>query len=280
LVIPVWCDECEFDPHGNRPKFGQIIDGRFRGETVHVFIDGQGHVTERIAEDATTGETIRREIAGPFGNTEESSYRDGALQSRVLFTYDQYGHRIDWLTLDGGGKQQGRTVVQTDKNGNDTEQWDYGKDGELLLHVRQTFDPKTKIERFTSFEQSGGVNLTWTVTGGILSSFWELPGLQSEYGDGFSPDIGNDTFAAHQCHSDGTCEHSRVHYVYLDAKRRNPKSVEWRDESGDLLYAAYYEYDVDSYRNWMHRTIFVWSKALGERKLYKTDSRVISYWPQ
>jgi hypothetical protein len=185
LVFPIWCHECEFDPNGNRTKLGQIIDGGFQGETVHLFFDGAGHITERIAEDATTGETVRREITGPFGNTEESSYRDGSLQSRVLFTYDQYGHRIDWLTLDGGGNQQGRTVVHTDKDGNDTEQWGYGKEGELLLHFRQTFDPKTKIEHFTSLDQSGSMKLTWTVTGGMLSSFWQLPGSPAEYGDGF-----------------------------------------------------------------------------------------------
>lgn len=48
-----------------------MLDGRFLGEFIHVLLDGQGHVTERIAEDASTGETIRREVVGPFGNTEE-----------------------------------------------------------------------------------------------------------------------------------------------------------------------------------------------------------------
>ena len=280
LVIPIWCQECEFDVNGNRTKFGQIFNGRFEGETVQLLLDGQGHVTERIAQDPVTGETIRREIAGPFGNTEESSYRAGMLQSRIVYTYDQYGHRIDSLTLDGVGTQQDRSIVHTDKDGNDTERWDYGKEGELRLHFRQTFDPKTKVEQFTSFDESGSVKLTWTLTGGQLSSFWESSGSQSEFGDGFSEDIGNDTFRTYQCHSDQTCEHSFVHYVYLDANRRNPKSVEWRDESGELLYAAYYDYELDSHRNWTHRTIRVWSKSLGEQKLYETDSRVISYWPQ
>jgi len=40
------------------------------------------------------------------------------------------------------------------------------------------------------------------------------------------------------------------------------------------------DYEIDAYRNWTHRTVWVWSKSLGERKLYETDSRVISYWPQ
>jgi hypothetical protein len=280
LAIPIWCQECEFDPNGNRTKFGQMIDGRFQGEIVHLLFDGQGHVTERIADDTSTGETIRREIVGPFGNTEESFYRNGELQSRTLFSYDQYGHRIDELTLDGSGKQQFYTVVNTDKDGNDTERWDWGKGGELRLHFRQTFDPKTKVEQFASFDPSGGMKLTWTVIGGKLSSYWQLPGAPSEFGDGFSEDIGNDTYATYQCHSDGSCERARVRYAYLDAKRRNPQSVEWRDESGELLYGAYYEYEIDAHRNWTHRVIWVWSRSLGERKVYETDSRTISYWPQ
>jgi hypothetical protein len=70
-------------------------------------------VTERIAEDASTGETIRREIVGPYGNNEEFSYRNGELRAHVLYSYDEHGHMIDWLMLDGAGNQQGRTIVRT-----------------------------------------------------------------------------------------------------------------------------------------------------------------------
>lgn len=280
MIPPVWCSECEFDPEGNCTKSGQMFEGRFQGEIINLLLDEQGHVTERIAKDALTGQTIRREIVGPFGNTEEFSYRNGELLSHVLFSYDAYGHRIDWLTLDGAGNQQAWTLVRTNRDGNDTEQWDWGKEGELRLHVWQTFDPKTKVEHFTSFDSSGRVKLTWTVIGGKLSYYWQVPSSSSEYGDGFSDDIGDNTFRTYQCHSDQTCELSRVHYVYLDAKRRNPQSVEWRDEAGALRYAAYYEYAIDAYRNWTHRMIWVWSQSLGERKLYETDSRGISYWPQ
>jgi hypothetical protein len=280
LVFPIWCWECEFDANGNQTKSGQLFNGRFQGETIRLVLDSQGHVTERFAEDPSTGEMVRHELIGPFGKIEESSYLHGELQSQVTFSYDQFGHRIDWLTLDGAGNRVGRTVVSTDKDGKDTEQWDWGKDDQLSLHVRQTFDPKTKIEHFTSFDPFGGVKLTWTVTGGKLSSFWEPPGAPSQYGDGFSEDIGNDTFESYDCHGSGTCEVSRIHYVYLDQKRRNPQSVDWRDESNNLRYAAYYEYEIDAYRNWTHRQIWIWSVALGERKLYETDSRSISYWPQ
>jgi hypothetical protein len=277
MVDPIWCSECEFDQKGNRTKFGQMIDGRFQGEIIHLLLDGQGNVIERIEEDASTGETTRRETVGPFGNKDEFSYRSGELQSHALYSYDEHGNRIDWLTLDGAGKQLGRTIVKVD--GNDTEQWAWGKEGELALHVLQTFDPKTKIERFTSFDSSGSAKLTWTLIDGKLSSYWQLPGSSPEYGDAFSEDVGNDTFRTYHCQSDQTCKLSRVHYVYLDAKRRNPQSVEWRDEAGELRYAAYYEYELDAHRNWTHRTIWVWSQSLGERKLYETDSRAISYWP-
>src|SRR5205823_1033487 len=91
-------------------------------------------------------------------------------------------------------------LVNTDKDGNDTERWDWGKGGELRLHFRQTFDPKTKVEQFASFDPSGGMKLTWT--------------------------------------------------------------------------------EIGAHRNWTHRVIWVWSRSLGERKVYETDSRTISYWPQ
>jgi hypothetical protein len=64
LVLPIWCHECEFDPNGNRTKFGQIIDGRFQGETVHLFFAGQGNVTERVAADAERCGPMQRRAPG------------------------------------------------------------------------------------------------------------------------------------------------------------------------------------------------------------------------
>lgn len=278
LVVPIFCLECEFDANGNNTKSGQIFNGSFRGEIIRLVVDGQGHVTERVAEDALTGDMVRHEFVGLFGRTEESSYKSGELQYRVLLSYDEYGHTAEWLRLDAAGNQLDRTVVNTDKDGNDKEQWDW-RDGELSLHVRQTSDPQTKSERFTSFDPFGNTKLAWSVVGGKLKSFWELPDLPLQYGDGFSEDIGSDTFEAYDCRGGG-CELSRVHYVYLDANRRNPQSVEWRDESGNLRYATYYEYEIDAHRNWTQRKVWVWSASLGERSLYEADSRSISYWPQ
>jgi len=110
------------NPHKNRQR--APCYGRY-GVCVRTKLLGRGNFASTCAG------------GGPFGNTEESLYRNGELQARTLFTYHQYGHRINWLTLDGAGNQQGRTVVNTDKEGNYTEQWDWGKEGELRLHFRQ-----------------------------------------------------------------------------------------------------------------------------------------------
>jgi len=278
LVFPALCSECAFDPDGNQVKSGQIFDGSFHGEFIRLVRDADGHVTERSVEDASTGEMVRHELVGPYGKLEESLYLHGVPQSLVHFNYDPYGHMIDRLTLDSAGNQKANTIVKTTQDGNDTEEWDWGEDGRVTLHFRQTFDPKTKVEHFIGFNPFGGVNLTWTAIGGKLSSFWEPQDAPSQFGDNFSEDVGNDTFENYDCHNAGTCTLSRIHYVYLDPKRRNPISVEWRDATGDLRFASYYEYDIDAYRNWTHREIWVWSASLGKRELYETDSRSITYW--
>ena len=279
LIVPVFCWECEFDTNGNQTRSGQMFNGSFHGEIIRLVVDGLGRVTERVAEDASTGGMVRHDLVGPFGKTEQSLYKDGELQYRVLVSYDEYGHTTEWRRFDVAGNQLDRTVVNTDKDGNDTEQWDWREDGELSSHFRHTFDPKTKSEQFASFDSFGNTKLTWSVLGGKLVSFWELPDLPRQYGGGFSEESGNDNFETYACWG-GACELSRVHYVYLDEKRRNPQSVEWRDESGNLRYAAYYEYQIDAQRNWTQRKIWVWSASLGEASLYETDSRAISYWSQ
>ena len=192
LVMSVLCRECEFDQDGNLTKSGQTLDGTFRGEIIQVIRDANGRVTERFARDDSTGELTRHEVIGPFGKTEEAFYQHGGLWWHGLFTYDQYGHMIDSLTLDGHGKQIGHIVVNIENEGNNKEEWDFGRDGEEVLHFQQRFDPKTQIEHFISFNPFGAVKLRWTAIGGTLSTFWELPGSQSEYGEGFSEDIGND----------------------------------------------------------------------------------------
>jgi hypothetical protein len=278
LVDSTSCFECEFDRDGNQIKSGRIIDGTFYGEVLHLLRDGQGHVIERIAENPSTRGVVRHEFDGPFGKTEELTYGNGELQNRVLVTYDGYGHMSESLTLDSAGKQTNRTQVSTDKDGNYSEQWNWGKEGEFGGHTRQTVDAVNDLTQFTSFDESGSVTLTFTFVGDKLAFFWERPESSGQLGDNFVAGE-NGTFDNYDCHS-GSCTRSRVHYVYLDPKDRNPESAERSDASGNLLYAVYYEYEMDSHRNWTRRKVWAWSTKLGDRKLYESDSRSITYWPE
>jgi hypothetical protein len=279
LVDSISCFECDFDRDGNLTKSGRIIEGTFRGELIHLLRDGQGRVIERIVQDPVTEEVVRHEFDGPFGKTEELVYGNGELQTRILFTYDAYGHMSNWLTLDPAGNQTGRVQINSDKDGNYREQWNWGKEGEFGVHTRQMVDPINDVTQFTSFDDSGGVKLTFTFLGDKLAFFWERPDSSGQVGDNFVAGE-NGTFDNYECHNDNSCTRARVHYVYLDSKDRNPKSVERRDASGTLLEAVYYEYEMDSHRNWTERRVWVWSAKLSERKLYETDSRSISYWPE
>ena len=278
--MSVLCRECEFDRDGNQTKSGQVIDGAFHGEVIHLVRDEKGGVIERFFRDVSTGELTRHELLGAFGKTEDSLYQQGRLQYRCLLTYDEYGHVIDWLTLDGQGKQFGRMVENIDKDGNNKERWDYGTENDTIVYFQQTFDPKTQVEHFIMFNPFGGVSLTWTAIGGKLESFWKLPDAPRQFGDNFTEQANEDTWENYDCESRTSCRLSRVHREYLDAERRNPASVEWRDEDDNLRYAAYYDYEIDAYGNWTSRKIWVWLGSLDERKLYETDSRVISYWSQ
>jgi hypothetical protein len=280
LVIPVWCQECEFDTDGNELKSGRIFEGTFLGRVSRLVRDANGHVSERFVSDASTRELLEHDSIAVFGNTEESVYLHGKLQSRTVLSYDVNGHITDRFSFDGEGNQIAHRIEIRNAGGSDTEGFGWDKDGQLQSHFRQTFEPRTEVEQFTEFNTSGGVELTWTVVKGKLLSFWESKdaGLL-RMGDNFSEHIGNDTSENYACHDDGTCELSRIHYVYPDSNRRSPVSAEWRDQEGNLRFAAYYAYEFDAYHNWTHREIWVWSKPLGERKLYETDSRSITYWP-
>jgi hypothetical protein len=124
------------------------------------------------------------------------------------------------------------------------------------------------------------VKLTWTVVAGRLASFWEALDSDSPswFGDNFTKTEDNGDAENYACHNDGRCEVSRIHYEYLDREKRNPLSAEWRDSEGSLCFAVYYDYEIDSFRNWTHRRVWVLSPDLGERTLYETDARKISYW--
>jgi len=276
LLIPIWCRDCDYDRDGSRTKSGQVVEGKFVGQVIRAVRDGNGQVTDRLAFNASTGQIDRHEVIGPFGKTVEIDYIDGKVHWRQTYSYDQYGNMSEWLSFDGTGKQEGRVLTNSEQDGTLREKSVWGEDGQLSY--RQTFDPETKVDHFDTFDQFGRVKLTWTVVAGELTSFWVSPGSSSQYGDGFVETKDNGDRENYDCHDDGKCDVSRVHYEYLDPKGRNPQSAEWRDSEGNLQFAVYYDYEFDPFRNWTHRRVWVWSSALGKRALYETDSRKITYW--
>jgi hypothetical protein len=280
LVIPLWCVQCEFDNQGNETKSGQTVDGTFQGQITRFVRDPEGHVLERFVTDATTGKLSRHEIDEPSRKIDEYYAVDGKLDSKSIVSFDRNGNISDRLTLDAAGNTIAHSVENAKAGGIDAEGWGWSADGQLQSHFRETYDASTKTEQFTSFDGTGGANLTWTVTSGKLSSFWELRDEPSQWGADFSEDVGGDTFENYACHKNGSCELSRIHYNYPEGNHRSPLSAEWRDEKDNLRFAAYYDYELDANRNWTHRDIWVWDSDLGERKLYEVDSRSISYWPQ
>ncbi|MGD0629021.1 MAG: hypothetical protein ABR987_06705 [Terracidiphilus sp.] len=281
MVFPVQCQDCSYDPDGTKTVNGQVSDGKFFGQIIALERDGSGRVTGSVVTNATTGETQRQEVIGPFGKTEEYDYLDGKLNWLQTYVYDQYGHMIDALTVDSQGNQISHTQIRITKDGEVTENSVWGKNNEL--DWQQTADPATGLERLTTYDESGAVKLTWTFKDGKVLSFWEReqPDQKPQFGEIFVEDVGDGNRDSYQCHPDGRCDRSRAHYEYLDpAKKRNPASAEWRDSSGKLLYAAYYEYEVDSAGNWTHRRVSVFPSGEGDRALYEEDSRTITYWQQ
>ena len=276
LVIPISCQDCRYDPDGTKTKSGQVINGGFHGEIIRLVRDANGNVTDRFVADTFTGQMSLHEVIGPFGKTEQKVYIDGKLHWRQTFSYDQYGHISDSLSFDSTGRQSGRTLTNADKDGTVMERSVWRKDGELTW--QQTYDPETQVEHFTTFDKSGRVKLTWTLIHGQLLTFWEPRLSSSQFGDNFSEDVGNGDVNHYVCQNSGKCELFRIHYEYLDPKKRNPQSAEWRDSEGNLLFAAYYRYEVDSFRNWTYRQVWVWTPDLSDRTLYETDYRTITYW--
>jgi hypothetical protein len=277
LVMPIWCRDCEYDQDGTKIKSGQVVGEDFHGELIRLVRDGNGHVTDRFATDASSGQMLSHDVMGPLGKIEETIYTTGdKVSSRQTFSYDQYGHLTELVSFDAAGEQTGRVQTIRDKDGDFREETAWGKNG--VLDRRQTFDPVTQVEHFTTFDSSGEVTLTWTVAGGKLTWFWEAPDSPRQFGDNFSEWPDDRDAENYACHRDGRCDISRVHYDFLDPKKRNPKSAEWRDSEGNLLYADYFEYEIDSNRNWTSREVWVWTPELGERTLYETDSRTITYW--
>jgi hypothetical protein len=281
MVMPVWCQECAYDEDGTRTTSGQFQDGKFLGKFMTLRRDASGRVIDRVSTDVATGQIEHHEVLGPYGRTEETDFDPkGKIQAVQTFTYDQYGHLHDWLSVDGEGRQLSHTLHRTQKDGTLIEESAWDKTDELTW--QQTYDSDRDLEHFSTFDESGAVKLTWIIEHGKVLSFWEAPGQphdRSQFGEGFIEDKGQGNVDDFRCHEGGVCDRSRVHYEYLDpAKKRNPTSAEWRNSDGKLLFASYVEYDLDSHGNWTHRNVSVWPSEQGSRANYEEDSRILTYW--
>jgi len=71
LVAPLWCRDCEYDADGFETKSGQMIEGKFFGETLRLVRDACGHLTERYAYVFPSGELQRHDAMGPFGKIKQ-----------------------------------------------------------------------------------------------------------------------------------------------------------------------------------------------------------------
>jgi hypothetical protein len=276
LLIPVWCRDCDYDPDGSKTRSGGVMEGKFYGETIRLVRDANGNVTERFANSTVVAGSYRYERVGPFGNIEQVSYQAGKVLARSKFSYDEYGHMMEWLSFDGQGNPTGRSQWKRLPDAAVTEQSVYGKDGELQW--QQTWDPETTEERFTTYDELGKPKLMWTAVDGKPTSFSDRSEDPSPFGSGLTEKTGENDVDNYVFHKDGNFERCRIHFEYLDADKRNMRIGEWRDAQGKLLLGAYYEYEIDSFRNWTERQVWVWSPELGEKTLYEVDSRKITYW--
>jgi len=271
----VVCEECEYDPQGNRVKRGQIIGGEFRGEIIRFLRDGTGKVIERIFV-SPEGEMNRRDVLGPYGITEQDGYHDGKQIAQFLWFYDANGHESGFRHYDQDGALVSSSLRVVDASGNVKEQWDSGPNGRFSLHFSESYDPKTDTFTFTNFNEDGSIKLAFTTVGTKLTSYWQVPGEENIFGQGFTTDPVGKTMEGYSCRSDGKCDH--IFLKFADEARHLPTRIEWNDPEGSLKLAADYEYELDAFGNWTKRTVWVWSHLLGERKLYETDHRTLKYW--
>jgi hypothetical protein len=228
MVLALWCRDCEYAADGTRTRSGVS-----HGETVRLVLDSEGNVIERFATDLSTGAPTHHDIMGPFGKAKETFYTNGKVSLEQTYSYDEYGHMKEMRTRDPTEEQDAVIAIRTDKNGQILERSSYGKNGRLS--VQQTFDPETKIERLTSFDETAAVKLAWTVDHGKLNSFWEAHDAPAREGwDNFTEKQDENNYDNYSCHSDLKCVVSHVHYEYLEEDNRLPVSVEWRDAEGQV----------------------------------------------
>jgi hypothetical protein len=276
LIWPISCQECDYDPDGARVRSGQRNDDGFHGDTIAQIRDAQGRVSERRVLDSATGTLRVHEVLGPFGLMEQTYYNHGKVSSSLTLHYDSFGHLSETFSFDSRGQQVGHgRSVYTDK-GVRTEDSLWDQNG--LLKRQEFFDPGTHVQTFTTFDDAGIPKLAWTHRDGKMISFWERSDEANQYGDCVDDNEQENGTRETRCFANGGRVRAVICDQFMEPRSLDIKSAEWRDGDGKLLYAAYYDYQLDSRGNWNHRSISVISPELPERTLYEEDTRILSYW--
>jgi len=156
LVTPAFCRDCEYTSDGYRTKSGQVVDGKFLGETIALHRDGSGHVTDLTATSTLGNGPARHEVRGPFGKTEQTIYQDGKVNIHQTFLYDASGNLQETISRSTDGSLMGRTITTRSSDGAwSDESW--GKDERL--EAMNSFNPATGEQRSTTFDESGNVTI-------------------------------------------------------------------------------------------------------------------------
>ena len=269
----------EYDSKGYRTRMGKLTgpNGEFQGQMSQFARDAGGRVIERTITELPSQEVIERDVYGPFGLVEATnlSFRKPTIVHTV--NYDQQGNVLEDIRLDGDGKPIFRTLYRRNPDGAWTERTMWLKG---VLHSHETYDPDSDLQRYEEYDESGDVATTFTYRHGRVESYWSAS-RDVNGGTSMIDNLDNGNTDSWRCHNqERTCDGRARHFIYLDSAKHNPSLTEIRSDDGRLLVRAYYEYQMDEHENWTSRKVWVQSGEQGERTLYESDSRTITYWPE
>jgi hypothetical protein len=220
---------------------------------------------------------IEHDVYGPFGLVESTDFAYGKPILGHTVRYDQQGNEQEDIRLQADGKPIFRTLYRRNPAGAWTERTMWLKG---VLHSHETYDPDSDLQRYEEYDESAAVTTSFTHRHGRVESYWSA---SKEANSGISI-IDNldhgDTKTTHCSGKEDICVGQTRHRVFLDAASHNPGMMEVLSDDGKVLFRAYYEYQLDEHENWTSRKIWAQSGELGERTLYETDSRMITYWPE
>jgi hypothetical protein len=269
----------EYDSKGYRTRMGKLTDpnGEFQGQISQFVRDANDRVIERTTTQLPSQDVIEHDVYGPFGLVESTNFSSGKPTFGHRVSYDQQGSVQEDISLEGDGKPIFRTLYRRNPDGVWTERTMWLKG---VLHSHETYDPDSDFQRYEEYDESANVITTFTHRHGRVESYWSALN-DANGGPALIDNLDNGDTKAWSCHNEKRiCDGRTRHGIYLDAAKHNPSMMEVLSDDGRLLVRAYYEYQMDEHENWTSRKIWVQSGEQGERTLYETDSRKITYWPE